>query len=178
MDSAYRPALKLKQYVSEIGSVSVLKLKIKLTPAHLDPTSKSILNFWAQRLRTILLRPHTYDCVHRSKRIGRRTPVKLIFVMPTQIRQTDRQTEGGDILIMLTFHAVHAGKTYKFSKLRYKLRTCKFHQHFFGLFKNVQAIKRVHHPESLLCRDSNVNTSKHLTSYCFSTVTRGFGTQT
>jgi len=50
MDSAHPPVLKLKQHISEIGSISVLKLKIRLIPAQLDPTIKKILNFWSQRL--------------------------------------------------------------------------------------------------------------------------------
>jgi hypothetical protein len=62
--------------------------------------------------------------------------------MPAQIGQTD----GGDIPIMLIFRAVHAGKTYKLPKLCHKLRTCNFHQHFFGLFKKVKTIYRVHNP--------------------------------
>jgi hypothetical protein len=90
MDSAHHPVLKLKQHVSEIGSFSVLKLKIKLIPALLDPTNKTILNFWSQRLGTVLLRSHMYDCVNRSKSIGRCTPVKHTFLMPAQIGQTDR----------------------------------------------------------------------------------------
>lgn len=167
--------LNLTQCISEIGSVSFLKLKIKLIPAQPDPTIKTILNFWSQRLRTILLRPHMYKCVHRSKRIGRCTPVKHTFLMPAQTGQRDRQTDRHS---HNAYISCSLRRRKKLSKLRHKLRTCKFHQHFFGLFKNVKTMKRVHHPESLLCRDSNVNTSKHLTSYCFSTVTRGFGTQT
>jgi len=83
MDSAHRPVLKLKQYVSEIGLVSILKLKIKLIPAQLDPTIKTILSFWYQRLQTLLLSPHMYNCVKRFKKkksIGRCTPVKHTFL--------------------------------------------------------------------------------------------------
>lgn len=69
MDFAHRPVLKL-QYVSEIGSVSVLKLKIKLIPAQLDRTIKTILSFWYQRLRTILLRPHMYNCIDNKQSEG------------------------------------------------------------------------------------------------------------